>query len=181
MQPSSDSTGPRKWRVVAILVPAVAFVGLLAYATMQERGAPDPGDRAPGFEGPLLGEEGSLALSDLEGRPVLLNFWWSGCEPCKDEAPALRRAERAYGDEVAFVGINIRDAESDALEFAHNERLTYPHVRDEALQIYDDYGLTGQPESFFIDSDGVVVQHVAGPMFESDLTSLLNVLVARDA
>lgn len=86
----------------------------------------------------------------------------------------LRRASEAYGDEVAFVGVDIRDSETDALDFVRRRDLDYLHIRDEDLSIYDDYGLTGQPETFVIDSDGVIVEHVAGPFLsEGDLLDLL--------
>ena len=180
---TSESAAPeraRPWlRTTLILVPALAFVALLAYAVLQEGGAPAAGDPAPDFEGELLAG-GSFSLSEVKGKPVFLNFWWSGCEPCKDEAPLIDRAQRVYGDEIAFVGINIRDARSDAADFADRYDLDFPHVRDEGLEIYRDYGLTGQPESFFIDQDGVIVEHVPGPLDGEALTQLLDVLVARN-
>ncbi|MDQ3985224.1 MAG: TlpA family protein disulfide reductase [Actinomycetota bacterium] len=166
-------------RTTLILIPAFAFVALLVYAVLQEGSAPAVGDPAPDFEGPLL-SGGSLSLSELDGKPVFLNFWWSGCEPCKDEAPLIDRAQRAYEGEIAFVGINIRDARADAVEFADRYDLDFPHVRDETLEIYRDYGLTGQPESFFIDQHGVIVEHVPGPLDDEALTQLLDVLVARN-
>ena len=170
----------RSWgRVAAILVPCVLFLGLLGYALMQTGTAPQPGDQAPPFEGQLLLGDGTLALDELEGRPVFINFWWSGCEPCKDEAPALKRAVETYGDEVAFVGINVRDARGDAVRFAEEYKLDYPHVFDDTLTIYRDYGLAGQPESFFIDRSGEIVEHVAGPIDEAGLITELNILVNR--
>ena len=174
-----DRRGRSLARIVLILAPAVAFFGLLVFAVLQKGEAPAPGRPAPEFSGPLLDGTGSLALSDLEGKPVFLNFWWSGCEPCRDEAPLIDRAQDIYGDEVAFVGINVRDARSDAISFARENGLDFPHVRDETFEIYDDYALTGQPESFFIDGEGVVVEHVAGPVDESELDHLLGILVSR--
>lgn len=177
--PPSDPNGRPLVRAVLILVPCVVFVGLLAYALVAQGGTPQIGDEAPDFSAPFLNEEGSLTLSELEGKPVFLNFWWSGCEPCKDEAPALKRAEEIYGDKIAFVGINIRDGREDAIAFAAEYDLDYQHVRDESLAIYGDYGLTGQPESFFIDRDGEIVEHVAGAVEEESLLRLLDVLVTR--
>jgi cytochrome c biogenesis protein CcmG/thiol:disulfide interchange protein DsbE len=168
----------RPWaRVAWFLVPVVAFIGLLSVAVVQES-TPEPGDDAPGFEARLLGQDGTLALADLKGRPVFMNFWASWCGPCKDEAPFLARAAERYGDRVAFVGVNIKDARSDALAFVEDEGLSYVHVRDEDGSIYDDYGLTGQPESFFIDANGVIVEHVPGPLFERDLFRLLDRIAA---
>jgi cytochrome c biogenesis protein CcmG/thiol:disulfide interchange protein DsbE len=121
-----------------------------------------------------------VSLAELEGRPVVLNFWASWCAPCRDEAPALQRAHEAYGDRVAIVGVDVRDSRSDALAFARRHSLDYSLVRDESGGIASAYGLTGQPESFFIDSDGIVVEHVAGPLFEDDLATLLDVLLSRE-
>ncbi|MEA2447337.1 MAG: cytochrome c biosis protein CcmG, thiol:disulfide interchange protein DsbE [Actinomycetota bacterium] len=163
-----------------MIVPAVAFVGLLGIAVLNEKPPPKPGDRAPEFSAQLLDGSGSLALVDLRGKPVMLNFWASWCAPCKDEAPMLQRASEKYGDEIAFVGVDIRDAKSDALAFVDGYGLDYPHIRDEDLKIYDDFGLTGQPETFFLDENGVIVEHVNGPLFEDSLTELLDLLAARD-
>lgn len=92
----------------------------------------------------------------------------------------LREAHERYGPEVRIVGINIKDARSDAVEFAETYDLNFPHVRDEDGAIFDDYGLTGQPETFFIDAEGKIVEHVNGPLFEDSLFSLLDALVTRD-
>jgi cytochrome c biogenesis protein CcmG, thiol:disulfide interchange protein DsbE len=179
--PPPEPAVTRRWlRVGLVLIPALAFIGLLVFATSRTGGAPEVGEPVPELEGPLLGEDGDLALSELEGKPVFVNFWWSGCAPCKDEAPLLRRAYQEYGDEVAFVGVNIRDAESDALQFVDEYGMEWPSIRDLGLDIYRRWGLTGQPESFFIDRDGVLVQHVAGPVFENDLAQLLGALAGRN-
>ena len=159
------------------LVPVVVFIALLSVAVVRES-TPEPGDDAPGFEANLLEEDGTLALADLRGRPVFMNFWASWCGPCEDEAPFLAKAAERYGNRVAFVGVNIKDARSDALAFVDDQGLSYEHVRDEDGSIYDDYGLTGQPESFFIDANGVIVEHVPGPLFERDLLRLLDRIAA---
>jgi cytochrome c biogenesis protein CcmG/thiol:disulfide interchange protein DsbE len=168
-------------RVAAAVVPALLFIGLLAFGLRGTAGPPAPGDDAPDFAAaPLTGSGDPVSLSDFRGRPVLLNFWASWCEPCLDEAPMLRRAHDAFGDEVAFVGVDIRDARQDALAFVDRHRLDYVHVRDEQLDIYRDYGLTGQPETFLIDANGEVVHHVQGPFAsEGDLFALLEDLIAR--
>jgi cytochrome c biogenesis protein CcmG/thiol:disulfide interchange protein DsbE len=168
---------PRWVRLVWFVAPALAFVALLGAGLARRPGPPGPGDTAPAFEAPLLRGRGTLALSDLVGRPVVLNFWASWCVPCEDEAPLLQAAHERYKDEVAFVGINIRDARSDALAFVERFGITFPSVRDEGLQIYSAYGLTGQPETFFIASDGRIVEHVPGPLSGGDLEQLVRRLL----
>jgi cytochrome c biogenesis protein CcmG, thiol:disulfide interchange protein DsbE len=168
-------------RRVWLLLPAIAFIGLLVWAVVEQGDAPVPGDAAPAFAGTRLGDDGRLALDDLRGTPVVLNFWASWCGPCEEEAPFLSSAAKEYEGRIQFVGINIKDAHDDAVEFVESHDLDYMHVRDEDLAIYDDYGLTGQPETFFIDADGVIVEHVRGGVPEDDFYRMLDVLVARDA
>ena len=155
------------------LLPAVVFLGLLTWATLGEGGAPAPGDDAPSFEAELLVGDGTLSLAELHGKPVVLNFWASWCAPCEDEAPMLQAAHETYGDEVAFVGVDIKDARSDAIEFVDRYGLEFPHVRDESLEIYTDYALTGQPETFFVDAEGKIVEHIPGTLNEQLLNSII--------
>ncbi|MGI8774965.1 MAG: TlpA family protein disulfide reductase [Actinomycetota bacterium] len=169
----------RRWlRTAAIALPAVVFVVVIALATLGKAGPPRPGDRAPDFSGPLLEGDRELALSELAGKPVVLNFWASWCEPCRDEAPMLKEAHERYGDRVEFLGVNIKDARTEALAFDEEFGLTYPDVRDEGGSIYSAYGLTGQPETFFIDAEGKIFEHVNGPLFEDVFARIMSRLVA---
>ncbi len=166
----------------AWVVPAAAFLALLGIATAGQGEGLEPGDSVPSLRAQLLAEEGTLALEDLRGQPVLLNFWASWCVPCEDEAEILEGAHAEYGDEIAFVGVNIKDARSDALAFVDRYDVSYIQVRDESLEWYEEFGLTGQPETFLIDGDGEVVEHVTGEFVRSDdLFRLLDVMLARDA
>jgi cytochrome c biogenesis protein CcmG, thiol:disulfide interchange protein DsbE len=167
-------------RVALLLVPAALFIGLLGFGLGAAGGVPAPGDPAPGFTAPLLDAPGRLALDDFAGTPVVLNFWASWCLPCADEAPMLRAAHERYGDRVAFVGVDIRDARSDAQAFVEKHDLDYPNVRDERLEIYRDYGLTGQPETFVIAGDGTIVAHVPGALPSADrLFDLIETALSR--
>lgn len=168
-------------RLALLLIPAFVFIGLFAlYLLGADK--PAPGSAAPDFTARYLDDSGSLTLSSLEGRPVLLNFWASWCPPCKDETPLLQQASEDYAGEVAFVGIDTRDSRTDALQFVEQYGVTYPQVFDEGEQLYTRYGLTGQPESFFIDQNGIVIRHVPGGLVrKSDLYQYLDVLVNRNA
>ncbi len=178
----ASATEPgRRWARLALFVaPAVAVIVVLGLATAKSGGAPAPGDPAPEFQGARLGGGGTLSLSDFEGRPLVLNFWASWCVPCRDEAEILEKAYDTFGDDISFVGVDVRDAVSDALAFQEEFDVSYPSVRDEDQRIYSDYGLTGQPETFFIGADGTVIEHVAGPLTEQRLFQILDVLVSRD-
>jgi cytochrome c biogenesis protein CcmG/thiol:disulfide interchange protein DsbE len=179
-----DSPSPsRRWIRLAWLVgPGLVFVALLAFGIVLKGDAVEPGDQAPSVEAPSLGGDSVVALDDLRGKPVLVNFWASWCVPCKAEAELLEAAYRRYGDDVAFVGVNVKDARSDALAFLDRYDVSYPQVRDEGLEWYDGFGLTGQPETFLIDGDGEIVEHVKGEFTSTDdLFRLLDVMVARNA
>lgn len=178
-----DSNPRRRWvRVAWLLGPSLAFVLLLGAGIALKGDALEPGDTAPSVDAPTLEGDATLALDDLRGRPVLVNFWASWCVPCEDEAPYLEAAHEEYGGEVEFVGVNVKDARSDALEFVDSHDVSYAQVRDEDLEWYDAFGLTGQPETFLIDAGGEVVEHVTGEFTSSaDLFRLLDVMVARDA
>lgn len=95
----------------------------------------------------------SWSLSDLRGTPVVLNFWSTWCLPCRQEHPALLSAAASY-PEVQFLGI-IYDDDPDKVEH-HLDRFGrgYPHLLDEAGRVAIDYGVTGVPETFFIDPAG---------------------------
>jgi cytochrome c biogenesis protein CcmG/thiol:disulfide interchange protein DsbE len=107
--------------------------------------------------------DGRLSLDELRGMPVVLNFWASWCGPCEDEAPLLAAAANEHAD-VAVVGIDVQDLTDDARAFLRENRIPYASVRDGDGSTYDSYGLTGVPETYFVDARGRAVAHVPGPV-----------------
>lgn len=74
-------------------------------------------------------EGAAIALDHSRGRPTVVNVWWSGCPPCRVEQPELNAAAEELGDEVEFVGLNIRDASADqALAYVRSFEVPYPSV-----------------------------------------------------
>lgn len=181
--PPTPTRTERNWvRAGLIVGPAVAVIALLVWATFAEGSAPQPGDAAPSFTAERLDGSGSLALDDFEGTPVLLNFWASWCVPCEEEAPVLDTMAEQFEGEVAFLGVNIKDAPSDARAFEQRFDVGYPSVRDEGRTIEDDYGLTGQPETFLISADGTIVEHIPGAVTDpAYLQGLLDDLVTESS
>jgi cytochrome c biogenesis protein CcmG, thiol:disulfide interchange protein DsbE len=106
--------------------------------------------------------DGSLSLRELRGRPVVVNFFASWCVACKDEAPLLHAEAQAQAGKVLFLGVDVQDLTSDARNFARKYDVNFVAVRDGSNAIYSDYGLTGVPETYFIDARGRAVAHIPG-------------------
>jgi len=164
--------------LIGVVTLVAALVGLLAWRLSSEeqaRGliaAVGRGEKpeAPDFSLPVLGSGEELQLSSLRGNPVVLNVWASWCDPCREEAPALQRAYERWGEQgVVVLGVDYQDATDAALAFVAEHGLTYRSVRDGSGSVLAGYGVTGVPETFFIDRDGRVVDHVSGPI---DLATL---------
>jgi len=127
------------------------------------------GKTAPDFTLDRVGAPGKLQLASLRGKVVVLNFWASWCYPCNQEAPTLQAAAKRYGDRVVVLGVDVNDPKSDARKFARKFKLTYPLVHDNHNVTSPKYGLTGLPETFFIDRTGKLVGHVAAAIDAADL------------
>lgn len=169
MQPSS-AAWPSLTRGVAkklaVLAGLAAFVAVLWYALGVEAPQPSPllGRPAPEFTLPLF-SGGTLRLSDLRGRAVLINFWASWCIPCRQEAPYLEQAWQEYrGRGFVLLGVNVWDAESDARAYIKEFRHTFPNGMDRAGRIAIAYGVGGVPESYIIDPAGRIVRRYIGPL-----------------
>jgi cytochrome c biogenesis protein CcmG/thiol:disulfide interchange protein DsbE len=103
-------------------------------------------------------------LSQLEGTPVLVNFWGSWCPPCKDEMPRLVEAHDEFGDRVQFVGVDIIDNREEARAFMEEYGMTFPSVFDPPDAIKTSLGQFGQPTTVFFRADGSFDFAYAGPI-----------------
>jgi cytochrome c biogenesis protein CcmG/thiol:disulfide interchange protein DsbE len=125
---------------------------------------------APNLDLPRLDADGRLSLASLRGKVSVINFWESYCVPCKQEARGLAETARAWqGKDVVFVGVNAFDTKSAARAYLHRYEIDYPNIRDGVGTTFGRWGVTGVPETFFVDPRGRVVQHIAGPVSRSDL------------
>jgi cytochrome c biogenesis protein CcmG/thiol:disulfide interchange protein DsbE len=120
------------------------------------------------------GNQSEVRLSDLRGHPVVLNFWASWCPPCRDEARAFEaswKTQQATG--VVFIGVNLWDAEGDARNFLTQFGVNYTTVFDADGTTAIEYGVTGIPETFGIDANGVLQKRWVGPMTSDEITSFV--------
>ena len=103
----------------------------------------------------------------MRGKTIVLNFWASWCGPCRDEMPLLQQgSKRWHGKDVVFVGIDAKDVRGDARKFLARYGVTYQNVYDGKGSMIGRYGVTGYPETYFIDKTGKVRYRIAGPFGE---------------
>jgi len=144
----------------------VALLALLAWkvvvgsgggaaAALAEGKTPSP----PAFTLDTLDGRGRVSFpAAFRGKAVVVNFWASWCIPCKEEAPFLQKAyERYKGRGLVVLGIDAQDFRQDALRFAKRFGLTYPLVYDGRGSTLGRWGVTGFPETFFVDRAGKLV------------------------
>jgi len=148
---------PRWGRILAwvglALLLSLTFFGLLRAQSGQKA----VGQRAPEFT--LTTFDGKTYTSEaLRGKVVVLNFWASWCKPCEQEADELERAWRSYEDrdDVIFLGVAWTDTDRKSLEYLSKFGITYPNGPDLGTRMAQAYRITGVPETYIIDRDGVL-------------------------
>jgi len=164
------------WVQIIIWVALAALLVLVAITLgKRQQGTVQPGDKIPDFTLPLFSGyeyEGrsEVKLSDLQGKVVVLNFWASWCKPCEQEAAELEQAWKLYepAGEVIFLGADYVDTEPEARIYLQKFGITYPTGPDMATKISQMFRIQGVPETFFIDSQGVLQYVKIGPFSSVD-------------
>ena len=165
-------------------VAIVGLVGLMAWGLSHKTpvtslsGFTRVQQPAPEFRLPLF-DGGEMDLSELRGRPIVINFWASWCLPCREEARSLERVWQAYKDEgVVFIGLDIQDTEEGARAHLQEFGVTYPNGRDADGKITVDYGIVGMPATFFVNRGGIVERRWVGAIDEDRLLAWVDGLVS---
>ena len=116
-------------------------------------------------------------LTELHGKPVLVNVWASWCAPCTKEAPDLATLAREYRGRVQFIGVDIQDQSSSARAFVQRYGWTYPSVADPTGAVRDGLGFIGQPVTVIYDRTGKQAFLQAGALTASKVRTALDNLL----
>lgn len=124
----------------------------------------------PAFELPLLSDTSRIMTNDnLPDQPFLMNIWGSWCPTCIIEHPFLMQLEERG---VNLVGVNYKDDIGDALGYLNRGGDPFSmSIQDLSGQFALDLGLTGAPETFVVDGEGIIRQHIVGEINESNWQS----------
>lgn len=164
---------------LGIAVPIVMLLGYGLTRDPRHIASPLPGRPAPEFALPALEAGDSIRLSQLRGNVVVVNFWASWCIPCRDEHPVLLEAARDYEPRgVKFLGIAYNDKPADSQRWLNELGKSYPSLVDEGARTAIDYGVSGVPETFILDKQGVVAFKKFGPITSSEIKQKLDSLLA---
>lgn len=117
------------------------------------------------------GEEGTISPA---GRYMVINFWFSTCEPCKREMPILTAAAEKYANTVDFIGINPNDTSTSASAFLQKYKITYPTYLDNDGAQVTAAGVATFPATFVLNGEGVIVKRFAGEVTAKDLDEVLS-------
>ena len=151
--------------------PAVSDSGQLP--TLDERPAPDEVFALPPATLDGFGGGPAVDLTDFRGRPLIVNFWATWCAPCVKEMPDLQEVAAEAEGKVAFLGIDVEDAPSNAEPFVEELGITYPLALDPRREYSRQVNNFGMPTTLFVDADGLVRYRHTGPLDAEQLRALI--------
>lgn len=161
--------GKYRKKVQVIVLFAVLIIGGYAiFQTFQQDRSTliKVGHQAPDFRLANLDQQ-PVALDDLLGKPLIVNFWGTFCEPCIREMPSFQKSYEKWKDQgLEIVGINLSEDTLSVSNYVKSTGVTYTILRDVDRKTEKKYGLRSYPTTFFINSDGTIQSVVVGEMSE---------------
>lgn len=161
--------------IVLLVLGTAAIVSFLREGS----GPPAAGDAAPRFT--AAGLDGhSVSLSELKGRPKVLNFWGTFCQPCREEMPALQKqADQWVKEGVQVIGMNLGENGVTVRSYLEQHGIRFPVYLDTDDSIRQAYGVNQFPTTFFIRPDGTILKIRVGQMDEAFIEQSVRELLAK--
>jgi cytochrome c biogenesis protein CcmG, thiol:disulfide interchange protein DsbE len=158
-------------RAVVPVVAVTLVVGLIAFEVLSSssNGEAKP---APPLPTAVL-QAPKVSLASLRGKPALVNFWASWCDPCRKEAPELERFDHSLHGAAQLVGVDYTDQAGSARSFIRQYGWTFPVLSDPNGTYGARYEFSGLPTTIVLDSRGRIVQTLRGPQTAADLHNAL--------
>ena len=165
-----------KTKLTIILAIATSLV-LVVTGCGDTATAPEIGNMAPNFTLNSI-DGGTVTLNDLQGRPVMVNFWATWCVPCVGEMPHIQAVYDKYStQEAVIITINTRQSAEAAKAFIASHGFNFPVLVDSQGKVAQDYRIAGIPMTFFIDAKGVIKAIKLGAFQSTDeIESMLDSL-----
>jgi thiol-disulfide isomerase/thioredoxin len=179
----------RSWLLALIGLVAIAAVACgsdeatspsdSTIAQVAAGGSSESVGSAPAITGETF-EHGAFSLDLNEGKPVLVNFWFPSCPPCRAEMPDLQAAYEKYGEDVAFIGLQQLglDSAANGQAFVRELGLTYPNMPDLNSTIQFNYEVFSYPTTVFLDKNHNIARTWTGIIGEEQLGEQLDALLA---
>ena len=168
-------------RLAVTVVVAIAAIAALAIFGFASSGTSKGGRKAPALPREhLSGAPVTLTsfLHGAQGRPALVVFWASWCEPCIREAPALERFAQSAQGHNRIVGVDWSDERSGASAFVRRWGWTFPTLRDGNGTVGNEYEIATLPTTFVLDASGHIRRTLHGPQTEATLSQALHAVEA---
>jgi cytochrome c biogenesis protein CcmG/thiol:disulfide interchange protein DsbE len=144
-----------------LVLPLVAVLAVAFRFDPRTVDSPLVGKTAPDFS--LRSLDGEVyRLSELAGQPVVVNFWSTWCPPCYQEHPVFLEYADRYEGQVQFLGVIYQDETDKIRRYLQQLGSWGPSLVDPEGKVAIAYGVYGPPETFFIDSQGVIREKVMG-------------------
>lgn len=150
------------------LAAGLLVVALIVFEVATAGSGEGAGEPAPPLPGAVL-QPPKTTLATLRGRPAVINFWASWCEPCRQESPEVERFYRSLHGAAGVVGVDYTDQADAARKFIEGYGLTYPMLSDPDGIFGARYGFSGLPTTVVLDSRGRIVERLRGPQTVADL------------
>ncbi len=170
----------KKWIQYIIMLLILVAIGFILYVSVAKDGEKvvKVGDKAPLFE--LKNLEGEkVALSDYKGKGVILNFWGTWCNPCKEEMPDLNRMNKIYHSKgVEVLTVHVKDSPQQVKQFFSElpEEVELMVALDGSGDVMRAYNANDLPNTYVIDKNGIIKAHHKGQMSRADIKKYMDMV-----